>query len=357
MRLVASYPARPLRERALQHTDPGRWRRRALSISGLLLGSAACFALLPLTLPLALLADLLVPRGFARSRTLLMACATGLCELWGVATLTWGWLRFGRDPDALARHAHRTQHRWTLALLGSLDRIFGLRYRVEGAEVLTPGPFLLLLNHASSADTLMPFAQVVTPHHYRARFVLKQELLWDPCIDLAGQRMKNHFARRGAGAQEAEAVGRLGADLEPDEVVVLYPEGTRFSASRRERRIHKLEEAGDAAMAARARALGHSLLPRAGGFLALSRRAPELDVVVGVHVGFAGVKGLASLLQGALVNREIRVRFQRYPAASLPQDAEARYAWLVARWEELDAWIASQGELSPPAPARRRSPE
>ncbi|MCB9746118.1 MAG: hypothetical protein H6740_26315 [Alphaproteobacteria bacterium] len=138
-------------------------------------------------------------------------------------------------------------------------------------------------------------------------------------------------------------------------MVVLYPEGTRFSASRRERRIHKLQEAGDAARWRRA--LGHSLLPRAGGFGLSRRRARTLDVVVGVHVGFAGVKAWPRSSAGALVNREIRVRFQRYPAASLPQDAEARYAWLVARWEELDAWIASQGELSPPAPARRRSPE
>ncbi|MCB9746117.1 MAG: hypothetical protein H6740_26310 [Alphaproteobacteria bacterium] len=120
------------------------------------------------------------PRGFARTRTLLMFGVLFAFEAWGIARLSLGWLRYGRDPEALAAQAHRTQWAWTTGLLGAMNRLFGVRYVVEGGEVLHPGPFLLLLNHASSADTLLPFAQVVAALHYRARFVLKQELLLGP---------------------------------------------------------------------------------------------------------------------------------------------------------------------------------
>lgn len=297
------------------------------------------WASLPLSLAICLLLDLVSPRGFARCRTLLMFGALFFAEAWGVATLTWGWLRHRGAPDALAAHAHRTQWTWTTGLLGAMNRLFGVRYSVDGGEVLERGRFLLFLNHISSADTLLPIAQIVVPHGYRARFVLKEELLWDPCLDLAGQRMRNHFVRRGAGKAEAEAVAALATGLAEDEVVVLYPEGTRFTPSRRERRIQKLQEADDIELTEKAQALERVLLPRPGGAVGMMREAPDVDVVIGAHVGFAGVKSIASLFRGALVHQEVHLRFRRYPAASLPQDDDARYDWLLERWAEIDAWI------------------
>lgn len=51
---------------------------------------------------------------------------------------------------------------------------------VEGVNALQPGPLVVLMRHASLADTLLP-AVVIASHGIRLRYVLKRELLWDPC--------------------------------------------------------------------------------------------------------------------------------------------------------------------------------
>ena len=35
-------------------------------------------------------------------------------------------------------------------------------------------------------------------YHLRLRYVLKRELLWDPCLDIVGQRVPNIFVDRDA---------------------------------------------------------------------------------------------------------------------------------------------------------------
>ncbi len=43
------------------------------------------------------------------------------------------------------------------------------------------------------------------------------------------------------------------------------------------------------------------------------------------------------------MRRTVRVRFSRFPGASLPEGAEARTEWLWQRWREVDEWIGAQG--------------
>ena len=35
----------------------------------------------------------------------------------------------------------------------------------------------------------------------------------------------------------------------------------------------------------------------------------------------------------------IRISLRRFPAASVPTDADLRLLWLFDRWVELDAWV------------------
>jgi 1-acyl-sn-glycerol-3-phosphate acyltransferase len=178
---------------------------------------------------------------------------------------------------------------------------------------------------------------------------MKRELLWDPCLDVVGQRLPNAFVRRGTGdAAETALVRALATDLGPDEGVLLYPEGTRWTPARRRAVIDRLARSAEPKLLERAQALQWLLPPRLGGVLALLEAAPAADIVLGVHTGFEGVRSLADVWNGALVGRRIRVRFERVPAAAIPDTREGRIDWIFEQWSRLDAWLETHGECARP---------
>lgn len=227
-------------------------------------------------------------------------------------------------------------------------RIYGIRTEVEGAADLDRGPFLLLVRHAAVADVLLPMLLVAVPHGLRPRYVLKEELRWDPCLDVVGSRIPNAFVNRDGTdtAAQLARVAALGTALGPSDFVALYPEGTRFTEARRARALARL----DPADRAWAEALRRTLPPRPGGVLALLEAAPEADVVVLAHTGLDAGTTLADLMNGALVGARWRVWARRYPRAEIPADAAARITWLRARWTEVDGWIRA-ADPTPPPPA------
>ena len=121
--------------------------------------------------------------------------------------------------------------------------LFRLRLEVTGDDAVAPGPVIVLIRHASIVDNLLPANLITRPHRIRLRYVLKRELLADPCLDVAGRRLPNYFVRRGTGeAQEVERVRALAHGLGADEGVLIYPEGTRFTPERRARAIARIGE-------------------------------------------------------------------------------------------------------------------
>jgi 1-acyl-sn-glycerol-3-phosphate acyltransferase len=216
------------------------------------------------------------------------------------------------------------QRRWAAVLLGGIERIFALRIVVEGE--VPSGPIIALVRHSSLAETPLPMMIFPT---MSPRYVLKRGLQWDPCLDLFGNRLPNAFVHRGGGAPQVARVEALGVGLTERDMVVIFPEGTRFSEEKRQRRIDGL--AGEER--ARAQALRHTLLPRPGGTLALLGSGANV-VVVG-HTGFESARTAANLFDGSLVRREIRVRLWTVPAA----DVVPTEAWLYERWKELDDWL------------------
>ena len=121
------------------------------------------------------------------------------------------------------------------------------------------------------------------PVHHRLRYVLKRELLWDPCLDIVGHRLPNCFIERGAkiSAPEIERIRGLAQDLGPTDGVLIYPEGTRFTPERREAVLARIEARGDTALLERARALQNVLPPRLGGSLALLEESPVSGFLTG----------------------------------------------------------------------------
>lgn len=320
--------------------DPDRWRRRAISITGVLLAS---WALLAAALPLllvSLLLELVRPRKLAATRTLLMFGAYLGCELLGL--LGAGWIALTTSGEALVEASYTLQRRWNSALCGALSALFGLTWDVQGLDACRPGPTLLLVRHASTADTILPVALLSAGLGLKLRYVLKSELLWDPCIDVIGQRVPNVFVRRG-DAGEVDRVRALARGLGADETLVLYPEGTRFSASRQAARLGELQSQPEDIQAL-ARALQVTLAPKPGGVLGILDANPSLDVVFCAHTGLEGARTLADLTRGELVDKVVKVRFERVPAAEIPTDPAARYRWLLTRWGALDAWIRAQND-------------
>ncbi len=336
-------PIRPHRE-----SVSARWRRRALTIPGYLVIAAAFGVLLPLLIPLALVADVALRNRLALTRTVAMLAWYFAMEAVGLVAAAGVWLL---RPFLGTRYDHANfslQCLWARALFGGARWLFGMRVDIEGADVLLPGPILLLMRHASVADTLLPAVLVSSRTGLRLRYVMKRELLWDPCLDVVGQRLPNAFVRRGTrDAAQTEAVRALGESLGPDEGVQLYPEGTRWTPERRRAVIDRLARSADPKLLERAQALQWLLPPRLGGVLALLEAAPEADVVFAVHTGFEGVRTLPDVWKGTLVGTRVQVRFERIRAADIPTEREARIDWILDHWARLDVWLEEHAALLP----------
>ena len=273
----------------------------------------------------------------------------GLFAIWLIAGLAGG----GRRRRIVDR-TYALQGAWATVLFGALRRLYSLRFEVEGDDAVEPGPILLFMRHASIVDTLLPSVLVTIPHGIRLRYVLKQELLSDPCLDIAGNRLPNAFVLRGSGesAREVARVRALACGLGPEEGVLIYPEGTRFTGAARRRALERLAARGDSELHGRGKAMKNVLPPRVGGPLALLEGNAEADVVVCAHHGLEGLARITDVWRGELVGRRIAVCFWRRPRNEIPAEHDERVRWLFEEWERVDRWISRvQGGSTPSASA------
>jgi hypothetical protein len=322
------------------------WSRRALSVP-LYLGLAVlCLAGAPVWLLGTVAVDVTSGRARTRPRTRAFGffALYLACEAAGVLLATLLWLatlggRLGGSRRYLDANA-ALQRRWTDILFRGGVLLFSMKVEVEGAELARSGPLLLFVRHASTADTVLAAALVANPNRLLLRYVLKRELLWDPCVDIVGRRLPNCFVDRRAprSHREIAAVTRLAGALDARSAVLIYPEGTRFAVEKLERAVQALRERKLDELAATASGFRHVLPPRLGGPLALLEAAPGVDLLLLEHTGFEGAASFGGFWSGALVGRTIRVRLRRFAAEAIP--ASGRDRWLYQRWTEMDGWIA-----------------
>lgn len=322
-------------------------RRRAASVSAVV---ATAWLLTLFAVPLGLV---LVAVDLVRLKVrlpLVRLAAFGWCWAWletaGVAAAAWLWLT-GRRNDVDAHY--RLQRWWAHRLMVALRSTCGITIEVEGAELLGPGPTVLLVRHSSLADSLLT-AWVVTEHAgMRPRVVLKRELLSDPCLDIVGNRLPNCFLDRGAedAAPGLAELAAMGATMDGRSVSIIFPEGTRSNHDKRRRALERIAER-DPQRAARLDGLRHVLPPRPAGTCALVRgaRPTGAGVVVGWHVGFDGLDTFAGILTA--LGREhppIRMRFARVDPP--PDDDAAFERWLDDLWCRLDRDVEALGSHPP----------
>jgi 1-acyl-sn-glycerol-3-phosphate acyltransferase len=325
-----------------------RWSRRAVTLPAIYLGLVLAAAGLPLWLALAALADF--ANGGARRRwPIVRSVWLALGYLFWTCFGVTGWagaelISFFTPRPRYLRRLFRLQQIWARGLFDTARRALSLRVHVEEGFVPDEQPILLFVRHASLVDVLLPAVFVSGPHDVLLRYVMKREVLFDPAIDIVGQRLENVFVSRGKGAADREerAIRTLASGLGAREGVIVFPEGTRFSEAKRVDALERIRASGDAARLARAECLRHVLPPRSRGPLAVLDAAASADVIFLAHRGFDGAVGLADLLRGTLIGRAIELKTWRVQRASVPREREACLAWLDAEWARVDAWIESR---------------
>jgi 1-acyl-sn-glycerol-3-phosphate acyltransferase len=291
-----------------------------------------------------LLLDLVLRIGAKRpwmaTRLLLFGWVYLIGETWAVTTLGVAGLLGGHRA---INATYRLQRAWANWNFESLRRCFRIEFEVTGLEAIPPGPVLVLSRHASLIDTLLPATYVARPHGIRLRYVLKKELLLDPALDLGGNRLPNYFIDRGSADSEAElsAIRALATGLGPDDGIVIYPEGTRFSPEKLERSARRFQgrpgRLGEVVSGLRL-----VLPPRPGGTLALLEGSTA-DVVVLMHRGLEGFARVADIWKGHLVGTRVVAHFKRVPRSEIPPGRADRVDWLFGLWAEMDAWVVGSG--------------
>jgi 1-acyl-sn-glycerol-3-phosphate acyltransferase len=320
--------------------------RRLITVPTVIVACLVATVALPALLSIAVIVDLFRPgRGrwrWVTVRLVLFGWLYLVGEVWAVLALGTTAL-LGRRARLAA--TYRLQATWVSWNLAIVERVFGVRFVVEGGASVAAGPLILLSRHVSIIDTLLPAAFVTRRHGIRLRYVLKSELLVDPALDIAGNRLPNCFVTRSPDRSEPERkkIRELANALGPDEGVIIFPEGTRFTPQKRDRR--RAEPFSDRALQKIAQSLDNVLPPRPGGTLAILD-ATDADVVLLVHTGLEGFATVSDVWAGDLVGATVKVSFRRIPRSQIPESSAERVRWLFETWEWVDGWVASNRDSS-----------
>lgn len=323
------------------------WLRRLFTIPTLLALTLLATLTAPLWMVLAWLLGRLSPwRGLLRLSLFLFAYLW--CQTAGIVAsfaiwCRWGFCRRGspRYPAFLTAN-FVLQCWWANALKRAGERLFDLRFQVTGRDALAGPPVILLPRHASSGDTVIPIVFYARPCRRRVRYVLKRELLVDPCLDVVGNRLPNYFVDRRARDSEAEIQGVVGLLDDPGgDSIVIFPEGTRFTPDKRRHILSRL----DGEVAVRARGWERVLPPRPGGTLALLEHNPGLDLLLCAHAGLERAASVRALLSGSAVGATVRIHFWRIPFAEIPDDPARHWSFLLDCWERMNAEVIRLSDI------------
>lgn len=334
--------------------------RRLVTVPVLFLAWALLVVAAPLVVGVAFVVDRMRrSAGSPTVRLVAFALAYLSLEVAGVLAAATLWVVRPWHPQRWAARNHRLQQWWTASLVRAAGPVLGLRLVVDtvdpGSPVAptgvvpldAPGPVVVLSRHVSIVDSLLPAHVLGVEGGRRLRYVLARGLRLDPCLDIVGHRLPNHFVNRGGDdpATEIAALEALARGMGRDDAAVIFPEGGLFSPARRERAIRRLAERGSPRLPV-ARSLRHLLAPRAAGTLALLRAAPDADVVVLAHHGMEPISSLAALRRNVPLTGPVRLRLVRHERRGLPADDEGLARWLDEQWSVVDDWLDRQARTT-----------
>ncbi len=326
-------------------------RRRLLSVPLIFLLTALMICTAPLWVPLGWLAGHLFSNARSVLRCLSFITAYLVCECIGIVASALLWAEnsiSGRDRSTFLEQNRKLQFWWAETLRRAAERLFRLRFTVDGLDALDGPGAIVLPRHTSIGDTIFPVSFYAKPMGLGVRYVLKRELLLDPCLDIVGNRLANVFLDRVADDMSTEllAIQQLAEDAGDTDCLVIYMEGTRFSQAKRDRVVDVLRQRGDAALLEYAERWNNILPPRLAGAMAVMEGAPGKDLLFCAHTGFEGTASFATLFNGGWMDTEVRIRFWRVAAADIPVDREARKHFLLKQWDRMHFEVAELNRLS-----------
>ncbi|MGB8332338.1 MAG: lysophospholipid acyltransferase family protein, partial [Polyangiales bacterium] len=317
----------------LKPAKEGPIRRRLVTVTIY----AVSWLMLTLLSPLWIVLALLI--GAARRRSFIVLRLVGFAwfylglELIALVLIAWAFVTHPPGEPRL-EILYRLQAWWASLTMKVAQKLLRLHVVVAHADCAVPGPSILLVRHASILDTLLPCMYVQRPYRFRVRYVLKQELLFDPCIDIVGNALPNYFVDRGGETpRELLGVRQLARDIGTDGILI-FPEGTRFSPEKRDKALSKLDAEGSPFLGA-AQRLSHVLPPKPGGVLALLETLPDVDCVFFAHTGLEAFEKIKNLLSGEVVGSTVHIQLWRIDASEIPGAADERLRWLYAQWERV----------------------
>jgi 1-acyl-sn-glycerol-3-phosphate acyltransferase len=295
--------------------------------------------------PIAATADLLTaPKRLPRLRLLSFALTWSALESAGVGVSTVLWAARRSDDE----RAHYTLQRWWAdRLVSALRHLGGLSFEVHGLERLAPGPVVICCGHSSIADSLLP-AWLLGQVGMRPRYVLKDELQLDPCLDIVGNRLPNHFVDRDPqdSVTELRQLELLATGMGVSDGAVIFPEGTVMTDGRRARAIERIAQR-DPQRADRLRDLRVLGPVRAAGTAALLSGAPDADLVFVTHAGLEALQRLTDAPGAVPLDRPVRVEITRVARTDVPS-GEDFATWFDTQWCELDRNLVRLIAAAPP---------
>lgn len=308
--------------------------RRGLTVPAVALTAGTLTAGALVWAPAAFALDLLrAPARLPRLRTLSIATAWAGLETIGVAMSAVLWAA-GRAGDVGTHYA--LQRWWALRLVGVLRTVANIRFDVNDLDAIAPGPVVLVSRHASMADVLLP-VWLLTQQDMRPRYVLKRELLIDPCLDIVGNRVPNHFvARNGADTvAELDAIRTMATGMGSRDAGVIYPEGGIADEERRPAALSRIARS-DPDRATRLTALKRLMPPRHAGLWAILEGSPDADIVFVDHAGLEVINAISRIPAQIPFQAPVQVTLHRVCRADIPNTRDTFKDWLDKAWLNLD---------------------
>jgi 1-acyl-sn-glycerol-3-phosphate acyltransferase len=165
---------------------------------------------------------------------------------------------------------------WARFALLLLRVLYGIRWRIEGAQHLPNRPSIVFANHQSVWETFA-FQAILPPQCY----VLKRELLWIPFFGWGLALMSPIAIDRSRGTAALRQVARKGARrLAQGLWVIVFPQGTRAAPGE-----HRRWKLGGAWLAAESGAPVVPVAHNAGLVWPSTGRFPQRAGVITVRIG------------------------------------------------------------------------
>ena len=333
-----------------ESTAAAKWARRLKTIPGLITAFIVVWLLLPVLLLFAILADLLTAKAFSNTRLVLFGAWWLAMEFLGVAAAMALWLVFAPFKQLSSNRSRRwhshLQRLWSSGLVAGAKLTIRLRWSVEGVDCLRQkGPLVILARHGSQGDGLLAGALLLKEGR-RLRFILKKQLLSDPCLDVVGHRIPNYFVDRDSlnNKDELTNIGLLARDMADDEALIIFPEGTRFSTEKLGKAIAALSETAPTRVKS-ASELRSVLPPRTAGTLAALAES-NADIVICNHVGISDISSLQQLRAAVPLQTQLKFKLWRTPRSEVNQTQFVQ--WLDAQWAIVDDWVTNNEDVTSP---------